>query len=140
MPRGDPGGGWCMSGCGALDHMIRMSKCPFCRLYIHKFHSTRDIRGHSFGNAPQLPCRHDRAPVMPPGRATFGRPPLLAAVAVALVGISLPGSAEAGTPSASVSADEREAQRSDLYREATKAASAGRWADAKERLRAALAI
>jgi hypothetical protein len=49
--------------------------------------------------------------------------------------------AEARAPAAaSASTEDHEGQRSELYREATKAAGAGRWAEAKERLRAALAI
>jgi hypothetical protein len=49
--------------------------------------------------------------------------------------------ADARAPVATnASTEDREAQRTELYREATKAAGAGRWAEAKERLRAALAI
>src|SRR4051794_8313424 len=49
-------------------------------------------------------------------------------------------SAAMATASSVLAQPTSEAQRTDLYREATKAASAGRWAEAKERLRAAIAI
>jgi len=61
-------------------------------------------------------------------------PALLLLAAAALV--FGPGSAVARTQTA----DEREAQRTELYREAMKAAGAGRWAEAKERLRGVVAI
>jgi hypothetical protein len=53
---------------------------------------------------------------------------------------SLAAPAAARGPDSAGTGDEREAQRTELYREATKAARAGQWAEAKERLRAALAI
>jgi hypothetical protein len=68
--------------------------------------------------------------------------PTLPAVAVLLaVSASIATSAE-GRPSRSggATADDSETQRVELYREASKAAASGHWAEAKERLRAVLAI
>jgi hypothetical protein len=59
---------------------------------------------------------------------------------VALASASIAAPARAQTASVTPGADDREAQRTSLYREAATAAGAGHWAEAKERLRAALAI
>src|SRR5258706_9366348 len=76
---------------------------------------------------------------MPVGGMRRVRPAILI-VAIACAGSAvIPTRAEARAP-ASATTDEREAQRADLFRDATKAAGAGRWAEAKERLRAVLAI
>lgn len=79
---------------------------------------------------------------MQSGRATKRRPAAAPAFVIVLAAIgSFAPSARARAPApGSVGIDDREAQRAGLYREATKAAGAGRWAEAKERLRAVLAI
>ena len=61
--------------------------------------------------------------------------------ALVIAGAADAASAEARTPSpAGAGAEDREAQRTETYREAMKAAGAGHWAEAKERLRAVLMI
>jgi hypothetical protein len=62
-------------------------------------------------------------------------------LAVALASASMTAPARAQTTGAvGAGAEDREAQRTALYREASTAAGAGHWAEARERLRAALAI
>ncbi len=70
------------------------------------------------------------------------RPPKLAVVATALaLSASVAGSAAARGPApGDAGGEDREAQRTELYREAVKAASAGHWLESRERLRAVLAI
>jgi hypothetical protein len=77
-----------------------------------------------------------------PGRsAAAGRSRLATALAAAFALLSLSSRADARTPAAANGApDERESQRTELYRQATKAAAAGNWAEAKDRLRGALAL
>jgi hypothetical protein len=69
-------------------------------------------------------------------------PPAVSVFAFALAAfVSIAAPAAARAPASGAGAiDARETRRTDLYREATEAAGAGRWAEAKELLRAALAI
>jgi hypothetical protein len=62
------------------------------------------------------------------------------ALALTAIGATATPAAARAPALGAASTEEREAQRTELYREAMKAAGAGRWAEAKERLHAVLAI
>jgi hypothetical protein len=65
----------------------------------------------------------------------------IAAVVAACAALAWPATTEAQPPASNgVGVPDREAQRKELYREALKSGEAGRWEEAKERLRAVLAI